>query len=151
MTLHSLCLAVHCPAPACLRPAARAACCTRSTPTAPLLPSPLPSLQGTPHERELAAGASRALRWADVLRPLRLCVRVQVRRAVPPDVVVARRGGRARAQAWLSLLLAERADASAAAPLIASGPAPAQAQEAGWLWSGGFELDTPGDMFIKIR
>lgn len=24
-------------------------------------------------------------------------------------------------------------------------------QEAGWLWSGGFELETPGDMFIKIR
>lgn len=34
--------------------------------------------QGTQHERELAAGASRALRWADVLRPLRLCVRIQV-------------------------------------------------------------------------
>ena len=51
-------------------------------------------------ERELAAGASRALRWADALRALRLCVRVQ---------------------------------------------------EAGWMWSGGFELDTPGDMFIKIR
>lgn len=24
-------------------------------------------------------------------------------------------------------------------------------QEAGWLWSGGFALDTPGDLFIKIR
>ena len=24
-------------------------------------------------------------------------------------------------------------------------------REAGWLWSGGFELDTPGDLFIKIR
>lgn len=56
--------------------------------------------QGTQHERELAAGGTRALRWADVLRPLRLCVRVQ---------------------------------------------------EAGWMWSGGFELDSPGDLFIKIR
>ncbi|PSC70464.1 Methionine gamma-lyase isoform A [Micractinium conductrix] len=56
--------------------------------------------QGTQHERELAAGASRALRWADMLRPPRLCVRVQ---------------------------------------------------EAGWMWSGGFELDSPGDLFIKIR
>lgn len=60
----------------------------------------LTPLQGTQHERELAAGGSRALRWADALRPLRLCVRVQ---------------------------------------------------EAGWLWSGGFQLDTPGDLFIKIR
>jgi hypothetical protein len=57
-------------------------------------------LQGTSHERELAAGASRALRWSDAQRALRLCVRVQ---------------------------------------------------EAGWLWSGGFQLDSPGDMFIKIR
>eukprot|EP00887_Chlorella_sp_A99_P007395 scaffold2.g7395.t1 len=24
-------------------------------------------------------------------------------------------------------------------------------QEAGWLWSGGFELETPGDVFVKIR
>ncbi len=23
--------------------------------------------------------------------------------------------------------------------------------EAGWLWSGGFALDTPGDLFVKIR
>lgn len=38
-----------------------------------------PCMQGTQHERELAAGGSRALRWSDVLRPLRLCVRVQVR------------------------------------------------------------------------
>ena len=58
------------------------------------------AVQGTLLERELAAGASRALRWADALRALRLCVRVQ---------------------------------------------------EAGWMWSGGFELDSPGDMFIKIR
>ena len=57
-------------------------------------------LQGTLHERELAAGASRSLRWSDVLLPLCMCVRVQ---------------------------------------------------EAGWLWSGGFELDSPGDMFVKIR
>lgn len=57
-------------------------------------------MQGTLLERELSAGASRALRWADALRALRLCVRVQ---------------------------------------------------EAGWMWSGGFELDSPGDMFIKIR
>ena len=66
--------------------------------------SPLAALcacvQGTLLERELTAGASRALRWADALRALRLCVRVQ---------------------------------------------------EAGWMWSGGFELDSPGDMFIKIR
>lgn len=58
------------------------------------------TLQGTQQERELLAGASCALRWSDVLRPLRLCVRMQ---------------------------------------------------EAGWLWSGGFELDSPGDLFIKIR
>ena len=25
------------------------------------------------------------------------------------------------------------------------------AQEAGWLWSGGVALDTPGDQFVKIR
>ncbi len=56
--------------------------------------------QGTSVERELEAGGTRALRWPDASRPLRLCVRVQ---------------------------------------------------EAGWLWSGGFALDTPGDMFIKIR
>jgi len=24
-------------------------------------------------------------------------------------------------------------------------------QEAGWLWSGGVALDTPGDLFVKIR
>lgn len=24
-------------------------------------------------------------------------------------------------------------------------------QEAGWLWSGGLGLDTPGDYFVKIR
>lgn len=24
-------------------------------------------------------------------------------------------------------------------------------QEAGWLWSGGFAPDTPGDLFIKVR
>jgi hypothetical protein len=24
-------------------------------------------------------------------------------------------------------------------------------QEAGWLWSGGIALDTPGDFFVKIR
>ena len=24
-------------------------------------------------------------------------------------------------------------------------------QEAGWLWSGGFQLDAPGDIFVKIR
>ena len=24
-------------------------------------------------------------------------------------------------------------------------------QEAGWLWSGGISLDTPGDLFVKIR
>jgi hypothetical protein len=24
-------------------------------------------------------------------------------------------------------------------------------QEAGWMWSGGFALDAPGDLFIKIR
>jgi len=24
-------------------------------------------------------------------------------------------------------------------------------QEAGWLWSGGFSLDVPGDLFVKIR
>ena len=24
-------------------------------------------------------------------------------------------------------------------------------QEAGWLWSGGVALDTPGDQFVKIR
>ena len=24
-------------------------------------------------------------------------------------------------------------------------------QEAGWLWSGGIALDTPGDLFVKIR
>lgn len=69
------------------------AACTTSDGTATCL-------QGTAHERELAAGASRALRWADLLRPLRLSVRVQ---------------------------------------------------EAGWMWSGGFELDSPGDLFIKIR
>ena len=24
-------------------------------------------------------------------------------------------------------------------------------QDAGWLWSGGFALDTPGDIFVNIR
>ncbi len=24
-------------------------------------------------------------------------------------------------------------------------------QEAGWLWSGGVALDSPGDLFVKIR
>jgi hypothetical protein len=56
--------------------------------------------QGTAAERELRPAGARAVRWADALRPPRLCVRVQ---------------------------------------------------EAGWLWSGGFLLDTPGDLFVKIR
>ena len=58
-------------------------------------------IQGHTAERDLLAGAARAVHWPDVTRRnLRLCLRVH---------------------------------------------------EAGWQWSGGFALDTPGDLFVKIR
>ena len=58
-------------------------------------------MQGHTAERDLLAGAARAVHWPDVTRRnLRLCLRLH---------------------------------------------------EAGWQWSGGFALDTPGDLFVKIR
>lgn len=52
-------------------------------------------------ERDLLAGAARAVHWPNVYKPkLQLCLRLHA---------------------------------------------------AGWQWSGGFAVDTPGDLFVKIR
>lgn len=106
-------------------------------------------MQGTQHERELAAGASRALRWADVLRPLRLCVRIQASwggmPAVEPCFDVT--GG----VCWHVADTFSHCCNEPLRELSALGTCFCCLQEAGWMWSGGFELDTPGDMFIKIR
>lgn len=59
------------------------------------------SCQGTSVERDLLAGAARAVHWPNVYKPkLQLCLRLHA---------------------------------------------------AGWQWSGGFAVDTPGDLFVKIR
>lgn len=58
-------------------------------------------VQGTSVERDLLAGAARAVHWPNVYKPkLQLCLRLHA---------------------------------------------------AGWQWSGGFAVDTPGDLFVKIR
>ena len=58
-------------------------------------------IQGTSVERDLLAGAARAVHWPNVYKPqLQLCLRLHA---------------------------------------------------AGWQWSGGFAVDTPGDLFVKIR
>ena len=58
-------------------------------------------VQATSVERDLLAGAARAVHWPNVYKPkLQLCLRLHA---------------------------------------------------AGWQWSGGFALDTPGDLFVKIR
>ena len=133
--------------------------------------------QGAGGERELPPAAPRAVQWPNATLPLRLCLRVQARRRLPNGCKAARSALELPefsiqacitstapgvscpvvpllllpvpvSSQLLNNMLGMQSSTSCVMPTLCIACAN---QEAGWLWSGGVALNTPGDQFVKIR